>query len=82
MHEGHGALHLQHPHHHAVTLRRHALVQAQAQSGVLALEGGTGPRGVWLMAPGPFSSRGSPPTAISQAKVGHPPGVPLRASGP
>lgn len=42
MHEGHGALHLQHLHHHAVTLRRHALVQAQAQCGVLALEGGTG----------------------------------------
>lgn len=83
MHEGHSALQLQHPHDDAVTVCGRALVHAQAQRGVLALDGGTGTkRGVVDGSGGPFSGRGSPPPAVSQAKTGHTPRAPLKASGP
>ena len=51
VHEGQGALQLQHLHHHTVSLRWHPLVQAQAQCRVLALEARR-VRGTWVMSQG------------------------------
>lgn len=70
VHEGQGALQLQHLHQHTVTLRWHPLVQAQAQCRVLALEGRMGERDM-VDEPGGLQHTGSAPTTTPQAKPGH-----------
>lgn len=61
MHKGHSSLQLQHLHHHTVRFRWHALIQAQAQCGVVALRERDGYKEDTSNDSGPFISPGIRP---------------------